>query len=355
MKKMVSLVMALLLAVPFSAAAFDLQTGFIHPEIGELIIVSYKNHMPMFDIYGFTYYMLPDPGLPYRGMTVNQVAFDDDKMYSVDESLNYLLESVEGKTKDPVPVAFTYTGEMEKYSQQLNALPRDQKVAAIKKLNGFEGPEGFSSLNGIPGLEQEDFSALAESYYEFTAKVGDQRYPYRVIQFHVEEEVFEEYYYERYCYLHINGEWRLIRVTKEYADDYENRQYYIHGVTGFDAETVYDINYELMRNHEWGDMEEVIADQEDSKANSGPMIVQDASIYQIPCSLTYTFAENRLTGISYQLENQQSFFSAFVSLYMRYADPITVSKSGDMTWSLNDSYIVLTYDEQAPTITITHE
>ncbi len=352
MKKKVSLLLVLLMAVTFSASAYDLQTGFIHPEIGELIIVSYSNHMPMFDIYGFTYYELPDPGLPYRGMAVNQFDFDHDQMHTLDESLNSLLDSVEGKTAEPVPVAFTYTGIMEPYSEQLKALPREQKVAAIKKLNGFEGRDGYDSLNSIPGFEQEDFSALSNHFFEFSARVGDQRYPYRVLQFHVEEEIFEEYYYERYCYININGEWRLIRVAKEYVDDYENRQYYIHGVTGFDAETVYDINYELMREFEWGVPAEEVAGQESLKPNGELLKVQETSIYQIPCSLTYTFTDDKLTGITYEMRNQQSFFSAFISLYMRYADPVTVSENGDMTWSLNDSYIVLSYDEQTPTITI---
>lgn len=355
MKRLVSLVLVLLTVVMFSAAAYNLQTGFIHPEIGELIIVTYQNHMPKFDIYGFTYYELPDPGLPYRGMAVNQLDFDSDQMLTLEESLNFLLDSVEGKTAEPMPVAFTYTGVMEQYSDQLNALPREQKVAAIKKLNGFEGREGYSSLNDIPGFEQEDFSTLSDSYFEFSAKAGDQRYPYRVLQFHVEEEVFEEYYYERYCYININGEWRLIRVAKEYADDYENRQYYIHGVTGFDAETVYDINYELMREFMWGVPADEVAGQESLKPNGELLKVQETSIYQIPCSLTYTFTDDKLTGIAYEMRNQQSFFSAFVSLYMRYADPVTINENGDMTWSLNNSHIVLTYDELTPTLTISHE
>lgn len=347
---LVALVIALLAAVP----AFALGMTFTHPEIGEPMTVSFVNGMPQFKIYGFTYYQIVDPQTPYRGLLANRTPLVGEGMPGLEESLNQVLDSAEAESGQ-AGLSFSVTGVADEYAGQLDALPRAEKVRAILLLNGFSGPEGYGELQGIPGFEAEDFSGLSETYLPYSVRVGERRYEYRVLQFSFEDAENHEYYVERYAYLNVDGLWRLARIAREFADQFESRQLYVHGIAGFGLEPLYDVHYEAMRDLEWGAPAESAAGLEGAVMDGDTVRIPEATLFRIPCSVSFSHTDGSLNGITYTLRNEQSYYSAFISLYMRYADPITVSPEGDMTWSLNDTYIELIYDKTQPLVRLTHD
>ncbi len=356
-KKYLSILLILVLVIGFfiPAHAAIIYDVFTHPELGEMLTFHSDSGMFRFQIYGYTYYEIFDPQIPFRGMKVNQTNLIHDQMPTIDESLNFMFDSLEGKSGDSVPAQLSYTGISEPYSVTLELLSREDKVEAIQLLNGFEGPEGYGSLQAIPGFEYEDFTTLAEDHEIFTAKVGDKRYEYRVLQFFIDENAIDGYYFERYCYLKIDGVWRLGRVTREYADMSENREYYHHGVAGSWSGAAYDVHYELMQDLEWGTSREEIITIDGAVEEGNDVRVVDTEIFRIPCSITYSFTDGLLSGVKYDLGEELSYCSAFISLFMRYADPVTFDEFGNSSWSLNDSVIHLLYDQQSPIISVIYD
>jgi len=96
-----------------------------------------------------------------------------------------------------------------------------------------------------------------------------------------------------------------------------------------------------------------VASAEGGVLNGDQVVVADTQVFRLPATLTYSFTDSWLSKVEYTLSSPQAYFSAFVSLYIRYYDPITINKNGDITWSLPDILITLTYDDLSPTITIT--
>ncbi len=354
-KKCLSILIVLVLVIGFANPVFALYEVFTHPELGEMLTFHSGDGMFRFQIYGYTYYEIFDPQIPFRGMKVNQTHLIHDQMPLIDESLNFMFDSLEGKNGDSVPAQFFYTGISEPYSMALELLNREDKVEAIQLLNGFAGPEGYVRLQAIPGFEDEDFSALASDHETFTAKVGDKRYEYRVLQFFIDGNEVDGYYFERYCYLKIDGVWRLGRVTREYTDMSETRQYYHHGVAGSWTGVAYDVHYELMQELEWGTPREEITMIAGAIEEGNDVVIPETEIFRIPCSIAYSFTDGQLSGVKYNLNDELSFCSAFISLFMRYADPVTFDEFSNSSWSLNDSVIQLFYDEQSPGIIVTHD
>lgn len=355
MKKLTALLLAAILLLAGIQTASALGMTFTHPELGEPMTLGYVNHMPYFKIYGFTYYQIVDPATPHRGLLSNQTALSANKMPTAEESLNAIFDSVEGKDGGVMPVVFAYTGALEPYNEQISALERKDKVRATLLLNGFSGAKGYDAMAKIPGFEEEDFSELKDGYTEFTARVGKKVYPYRVIQFYVEEKDFHEYYFERYNYIRMDGEWRLLHITKEYADVTMERETYVHGMVGYSAETAYDNIYPAMWDYVWGDAKEDVATAPGAVVDGKDYAIADAMLFRIPCGIAFGFDGKELDSITYTFRNEQSFYSAFVSLYIRLADPVFVADNGDITWSLNDTYLYLRYDKQAPTLTVSRE
>ncbi len=346
--------LALVLALMVTVPAFALGMTFTHPEIGEPMTVSFVNGMPLFKIYGFTYYQIVDPMAPYRGLLVNRSPLVGEGMPGLEESLGQVLDSAETESGQ-AELSFSMTGIAAEYAEQLDALPRAEKINAILLLNGFSGLEGYAELKAIPGFETMDVSGLSETYLPFSVRVGERRYEYRVLQFSFADDENHEYYVERYAYLKVDGQWRLARIAREFADQYESRQLYVHGVAGFALEPLYDVHYEAMQELEWGAPVEAAASLNGAVMDGNAVGIPETTLFRIPCSVSFSHSNGVLNGITYTLRNEQSYYSAFISLYMRYADPVTVSPEGDMTWSLNDTYIELIYEKDQPIVRLTQD
>ncbi len=353
MKKALALILALVLSLG-SLSAMALGMTFTHPEVGEPMTIGYVNDMPFFKIYGFTYYQVVDPLTPYRGLLTNPTSLDTGKMPDLDTAINAMLDSAEGKDGLTTPLVFALSGALAPYQAQLSELVRDNKVKAIKLLNGFEGAEGYAKLSEIPGFEEEDFSEFADNFVEFKVRVGEVLYNYRVMQFYVEEENFHEYYFERYNFVEVDGVWRLLRLTKEYADVTAEREAYVHGLVGYSLNTSYDNHHEAMLDFIWGDDLKDTLSQAGAVEENGQVVIKEGTLYRIPAQIKMSF-EDGLSRIDYTFANELSFYAAFISLYNRYADPVMVFENGDMTWSLNDTYLHLVYDEKTPSLQVVRE
>ncbi|MDI9521026.1 MAG: hypothetical protein QM308_07755 [Bacillota bacterium] len=353
MKKLLALALALVLALA-SLSALALGMTFTHPEVGEPMTIGYVNDMPFFKIYGFTYYQIVDPQTPYRGLLTNPAEPDFAKMPDLDTAINAMLDSAEGKDGGVPPLVFVTTGALESYQAYLEELSREDKVKALKLLNGFGGAEGYAELASIPGFEEEDFSEFSDNYVEFTVRIGEELYNYRVMQFYVEEKDFHEYYFERYNFIEVDGVWRLLRLTKEYADVTAEREAYVHGLTGYSLETAYDNNHDALMDLVWGDSLENALGIEGAEEENGQVVIKDGTVFRIPAKITFQF-EDGLNRVEYVFNNELSFYAAFISLYNRYADPVMVMKNGDMTWSNNDTFLHLIYDKNAPSLVVVSE
>lgn len=329
--------------------------NFTHPEVGEPMSIGYVNAMPYFSIYGFIYYQMVNPAEPYRGLKSNQAVLDAGAMASAQEALNAIFDSVEGKDGGTPPALFAYTGAAEPYSEQLDALERGDKIKAVLLLNGFSGAEGYDDMGRVPGFEEEDLSELKELYTDFYARVGGEVYPYRVIQFYAEEQDATEYFFERYNFIMMDGEWRLLHITREYAEMTSERETYIHGMAGYTLETAHDTIYTALWDFTWGEAvkDDVIAQGAVEDGNAYK--ITDTMMFRVPCDAAFTFDGEELDSITYSFKNAQSYYSAFISMYTRLADPITVSDNGDMSWSLNDTYFQLKYDKEAPSLQVSRE
>jgi len=340
-------ILALILVMMLTGSALMESVSFTHPEIGEFLTISFKGHLPSFSIYDFTYYEMVDSETAWRGMHANAAKLVNNKMLALDESLEYLFDSVEGLTEDLPPVDFMYTGLLADYGPQLQALDRGDRIRAIKILGGFEGAKGYRQLNKIAGFEDLDVQPLEENHVEFTVKADNRKYAYRSLMFHVDDGNWIEYN-ERYTYLKVSGTWKLARITKEYTDDYRTRGVYLHGMTGSDPAEIAAVNEEALLNLAFGaklqEAEEVL----NTKADKNEIILADASIYRLPAPATLVFKSGRLSKISYALKNEQAFYSAFISLYTRYSDPVVVDEQGSMSWSTNDLLISLNKNGDMP-------
>lgn len=326
--------------------------SFTHPEVGEFMTIEIDNHLASFQIYGFTYYRIIPYEEPYRGLLVNAPMLINDNNATLEQSLNNVFDCVDGTMEGYAPlISFSYTGFAQQFEAQLNALSREDRIKALRILGGFDGKEGYQAINQLPGFENVDISTMSEQYQEFYVQVGGVRYPYRVMMFFFEEEDWYEYYNERYHYIHIDNEWKLVRITKEYSDEYSQRSKYIHGMEGSDPSLVVDTNNEALRATAWGMSIDEVSKRLNVQADGETITLEKNHLYRVPADLSFHFSENKLDEIVYAFSDEQQYFSIFVSLYIRYFDPTEIDADGDITWYQNDMRISLTYDESAPTLT----
>lgn len=331
------------------AAEMDIVSveGFTHPEIAEFIIYQLDNHQPFFTMYDFIQYKIINPQKPYRGVTVAS----KKKATTLDVSLESIFNSYEGHGEEPVPVTFRYEGNLADYAYLLGELSTKDKIQAIKIIAGFEGKAAFAALKKIKGLEDLDTSYLEETYEEYTVKIGKKDYPYRVLMFHIEEEDWQESYFERYAYIKEGKKWKLIQIAKEYeTGDYLERNKYIHGLAG-NYRADYDaVVHDAMRGATWFTLQSELEAIENQSIQHNQMLVTDTSVFRLPANVTYTYNKKGwLSSIEYQLKSPKAFYSAFVSLYIRYYDPVSVTDHG-MSWSLPDMQIELIFDDATPII-----
>ncbi len=317
--------------------------NFTHPEIGELIMYYSDNGFPYFTIYQFVQYRIMNPYTAYRG--IQKTAEED--FVSFENSMFSFFNSFEKGSSSTPPVVFKYKGILSEYASTLSSLDIEDKVHAIKLISGFEGKQGITLLKSFKGFEELDFSELEKSYEEYTIEINGKVYPYRVLMFYIEEEDWQESYYERYAYIQDEGIWKLSGLTKEYASDYRQRNQYIHGLP-MNAQNIYDdITHEAMRSNTWFTTLNQVSMNEHTEASGNVIQLIDTSIYRLSADLTYTYDENGwLSSIEYELRSIEAYYSAFVSLYMRYYDPTYIA-DGIFTWSLPDTQIELVIEQES--------
>lgn len=348
-KNLVRSMIILLVLTSLLGASAELEGSFTHPELGEFLTIKFVNHMPYFTIYDFMYYEIVDPSVPFRNMLVNQTNIVNDKMVKLDTSLERFFDSVDNPVEGTPPSILSYGGISADYSIALEQLPIEERITALKLLNGFEGVKGYKKLLTIPGFEYADIETLEQEHVDFSVKVGKTKYPYRVMMFHFSQGDWVEYN-ERYCYVKVKGDWKLARITKEYTDDYSARGKYTHGMTGSLLDGLEDINQEAIRGAAFGMKVADVEQLEGVEAGDEGILVEDAVLYRLPTTLEYLMKGGKLAEIQYTLKNSQAYYSAFISLYTRYADPITIDEEGNMTWSTNDMTIELLYHDETPVI-----
>lgn len=341
----------LICIITVSVAESEIQVlaGFTHPEIGEFIIYSAENNYPFFTIYGFVQYKIIDASGYYRGIDLS----NKKKIQSIESSMNTFFDSIEGKYEDPIPVTVEYEGVLADYGYYLDNLSRENKIQAIRMMAGFDGVKGFASLKKIAGLEELDISYLEETYEDYTIDISGKSYPYRVLMFYIEEEDWQESYYERYAYIKDGRNWKLIQIAKEYSGEYRQRNKYIHGLSGNIAAGYDQVIHDAFRGNTWFSLKEDVAGIENTISEGDKIYVQNASVFRLPSELTYTYNRKQwLSSIEYRLQSSEAFYSAFISLYMRYYDP-TDSSINRFTWSLPDTLIELYYEDSMPVIRFT--
>ena len=352
MKKMTVKVVSVLL-VCFTLIGISESTivlaGFTHPEIGEFIVFLNENDKSFFTIYDFVQYKIMSPSSNYRGIDFS----DKKKLPSIESSMDTFFNSIDGKSKEPIPVVFEYEGVLADYAYSLDSLSKEDKIDAIRLMAGFDGVKGFASLKKIQGLEDFDISYLEDTYEDYTIDISGKSYPYRVLMFYIEEEDWQESYYERYAYIKDGRNWKLKQITKEYSGEYRQRNKYIHGLSGNMIADYEKVIHDELRGNTWFSSIDDIAGRENVLSEGNKILVQDTSIFRLPAELTYTYNKKQwLSSIEYRLQSDEAFYSAFISLYMRYYDP-TDSSENRFSWSLPDTLIELYYEENMPMIRLT--
>lgn len=346
MKRLIGFLLALLLAAP--AAFAQLPTGsFTHPEIGEFLSVFYVEGMPRFSIYDYPYYEILDPGASYRGMEPGYRDRVEETSLSPEEVLTKVfLNSIEGET-------MFYTGINAQYAAVLNELALENRVKAILLLNGFEGAQGYRQLSDLAGFDAKEMQRLGESYQDYQVKIRDKVYPFRLLAMFFAGPDFQE----RYSFIKTEQGWRLLFITKEYTDDYMARGSYIHGFTGSEFQDIEEKKTETLLGTAFG-MEEaqaaeavrVFLGRETIDLQDGT--ISDAVIFRLPAQADFTFDSQGLSGIRYTFQGAEAYYSAFISLYTRFFDPVSIGADNRMCWSLNDVAYELIYDEVAPVLQI---
>lgn len=347
--KALSLLLVMMTLVSGAEPVLENLAGFTHPEIGEFIVFLRERGAPYFTIYDFVQYKLMPSSLPYRGIDLS----NSKKLPDVEASMNSFFDSVEGKSAEPVPVVFEYQGVLADYYYYLDSLPRESKIRAIQLMSGFDGRKGYAELKKIPGLEDLDTSYLEETYEDYTVRISGKEYPYRILMFYMEEDDWQESYYERYAYIKVGKQWKLVQIAKEYASEYRQRNSYIHGLAGQRRSDYDQIVHDAFRGLTWYSSADEAAAAENVATDGKTISVDSASVFRLPAQLKYTYGKKGwLSSIEYTFEKSQSFYSVFVSLYMRYYDPTETLTDG-YSWSLPDTLIELRQADGAVVLTFT--
>jgi len=353
MKRSLIVLLALLLALgAFLPAMAEIKAvTFTHPELGEIIKLGFSRRMPVITLYGYKYYEMIDTAKSlYRGIKTNGMYNVNSKSLTPEEAMAAFFASVEGRGSEPA-AQFAYTGLAAGYADMLDTLPERQRISALLLLNGFSGAKGYDELKAVPGFENADTGALAAGYVDFTADVYGKQAHYRVIMFSITEQD-GTFYMERYCFLRPNKVWRLHEISREYINEYDARSRYIHGIAGSVPTDLAEVNAQVMRGLEWGMAPETVAAMEKSTLKDGAVSTADAMIYRLQAKLDCAFADSGLSGMRYTFSGVNTYYAAFVSLYMRYADPQMIDKDNTAVWSLPDYTLTLIYDAENPALEV---
>lgn len=348
MKKTLAMLLCLLL-LPMSWASADIITTFTHPEIGEIIEFGLDNQMPYFKIYGFTQYKIVDPGTPYRGLS--GYGNLKGKGITPEAMMDKLFASLRGESTEEVPVLFEYKGVLEDWAYLLEPLNEKARASAISQLAGFAGTAGYEALRKVEGFADFDAEAAAENYQEYSITLDGKEMPYRVLMFYFEEESWEEAYFERYAFVQQGKQWRLHQITKEYYSDYRDRIEYIHGLAGTSDATLQKGYDEIFQGLSWFSTPEVLKGA--TQQGDGSYVIEQASLYRLAASVRFEFKDGTLSQIRYNFTDEKAYYPAFVSLYTRFYDPISVDGQGNASWSLPSMQLELVHEAGAPHLIIT--
>lgn len=347
--KVVSILLVCFTLIGMAESSIVHLAGFTHPEIGEFIVFLNDNDKPFFTIYDFVQYKIMGHSNHYRGMDLSS----NKKLPNLESSMNSFFDSIEGKSTEPIPVMFEYEGILANYGNYLGSLSREDRIQAIRLMSGFDGVKGFASLKRITGLEDLDIGYLEETYEDYTIDISGKSYPYRVLMFYIEEEDWQESYYERYAYIKDGRNWRLLQIVKEYSSEYRQRNKYIHGLSGNISAGYEQVIHDMLRGNTWFSLKSDIAALENTISDDNKIYVHDTSVFRLPADLIYTYNKKQwLSSVEYRLQSNEAFYSAFISLYMRYYDP-TDSSENRFSWSLPDTLIELYYEDNIPMMKLT--
>lgn len=355
MKRILAFIIVGLLFVSTNSFAARLSRGFTHPEVGEYLTARIDNRSPSFDIYGFTYYIFPPSSKRYRGCHVNLPSIFNNQYSDASIALTNILRSADGELGYAKPIVFEYRGPEKRFSEQLNNLELKDRVEALLLLNGFEGIDGYqkleqSKLLGV-GVDLSDYIA---AHREYEVVLFDKYYPYRVMSFYFDEgdDKSIEHYTERYHFLKIKEQWKLYRVVKEYSSYYNQRKVPIYGLTSLEDNSAidYDFYLEPMLGFNWGDSLESIQKTLGITAQKNKITIDNSEIYRLSAKAELAFSDGQLSSITYRFNSVEAYYSAFLSSYLRYFDPVWVDKSSNMYWC-NDTFdIQLNYNYRNPSI-----
>ncbi|MDO5022953.1 MAG: hypothetical protein Q4E07_06440 [Eubacteriales bacterium] len=317
--------------------------------------VTVNNGNANFEIYGFPYYVVPANNRRHRGLKVNNQDLINKENADFETAITKIFESLDGRyERFPKPQKFTLGGVLEPFTDRILALNAEDRILALKALAGFDGKEGYDTLLNYPGFSEEEIAPLRENHVDFTARIRKNIYPYRVLQFYFEEEDSYEYYNERYAFVKTQRrDWILIRVATEYNIDYAQRTPYIHGLSGSNVQDLKASNDEASQGFSFETNFDTVLQATGGTPNKkgNAITVKDSSLYRMPADITYSFDDNKLYKVKYTFSGSKSFFSAFVSLYVRYYDPLIITIGGETSWFLEDMIISLKWDSKKPTLT----
>lgn len=341
------LVLLLLLS---TRPAFARSSAITHPEMGEYISIRIRNHMPSFSVYDFPYYQVQDPNTAYRGMKANFTVVPNNYMMSLDRALNAFYKSLaDGK----IPHTLVYKGQWEAHGQALAALSQEDWVRAVRILAGFEGQEGYAALAELPGFGGVDLAALTAGHVDFSAQVGKDSYPYRLLSFYFEGEDWTVYT-ERYGFLQVKGVWKLSRIAREYNESHLGGVGYVHGQSGSEKEDIKASVQELLQGLSFASTrEDALLLPGASLDPKEQLLLPDLFLFGLPTSASLSFDELGLKSIRYAFKGNEAYYAAFISLFTRFLDPITIDNQGRMGWSTEEGTITLNFSRTAPSLLIT--
>ena len=353
LKNLILIITIVVTLFPYTLA-YAATSTFTHPEVGENMTVHINYDGAQFDIYGFPYYVVPSPSRAHRGVKVNKSERINKDNASFDTAITRLFGSLSGKYKNfPAPKVFRLGGTAEPYTEAIMALPIEKRLEALKALGGFNGIEGYDALLNYPGFTSDDVATLKQEHREYRVKIRNNIYPYRVLQFYFDEGGAYGYFNERYAFVETKGRsWVLIRIAKENTISYAQRSKYIHGLSGSNPEDLKEANNEALYGMSPGmSFNEVLTKTNGVIGKDNTITLNDAELYRMPCSLTFHFDKgNGLYKTTYKFTQRQSYYSAFVSLYIRYYDPLVINANKKTAWNLENMLIEINGGTKTPTL-----
>lgn len=351
MKKIITLILILTLAISSSVFAAPQEKIFTHPELGEQMTAGFENgNRPYFQIYGYYYYRFMGVTEQYRDL--NAVA-DYKKINSQPSSRDAIKKIISSIENDKSIEKIFLLNNTDEFNEILKELDSDEKVDFISALYGFDGADGYEKLSA-KYKDNPTISALKENYSEYNVKIENKIYPFRVLKIKVvKDKKNNDSYFENYSFVKTEDEWRLLNITHEYTNEYKERSKYVHGLASLEPTSAKDIVESLIGDITFKTTKNEFSKMLETKINEDSVTLKDDEVFGLYTYSTYTFKNDVLDKITYTFANLESYYSCFISLYTRFTEPCEIKEDGTMIWSTNELLIKLTPNEPNPTLEIT--